>query len=78
MRATLVAPVKPVPETVTFVPVAPLVGVKLVIVGGGGVPPVTVNVAVLVALPALVVTVIGPLVAPVGTVAVMWLSELTV
>jgi len=30
---------------------------------------------VLVAVPALVVTVIGPLLAPVGTVAVIWVSE---
>ena len=46
----------------------PLVGVNDVIVG---VMPVTVNVCALVAEPACVVTVTLPVVAPVGTVAVI-------
>ena len=40
--------------------------------------PVTVNDAVLVAVPAGVVTATGPVVAAAGTVAVIWVSELTV
>jgi len=39
---------------------------------------VTLNDAALVAFPAGVVTKIGPVVAPAGTVAVIWLSEFTV
>ena len=38
----------------------------------------TVNEAVLVPVPAGVVTATGPVVAPVGTVAVIWVSEVTV
>src|SRR6185312_13355671 len=45
-----------------------------------GVPPcaVTVNDAVLAPVPAGVVTAIGPVAAPAGTVAVIWVAELTV
>ena len=39
LNRTAVAPVKFVPLIVTLVPTGPLVGVKLVIVGGGAVPP---------------------------------------
>ena len=66
LNATEVAPVKFVPLIVTLVPTGPLVGVTLVIVGGLA---VTVKVLALVAVPAGVVTVSGPVVAPVGTVA---------
>jgi hypothetical protein len=61
---TAVAPVKAVPVIVTAVPVLPLVGEKDVIVGAGT---VTVKFAALVAVPPGVVTVIFPVVAPVGT-----------
>jgi len=63
---TEVAPVKPVPWIVTEVPTGPLVGVKDVIVGAV----VTVKSDALVAVPPGVVTVILPVTAPVGTVAV--------
>ena len=71
---TLVAPAKPVPVIDTLVPTGPLVGVNELIVGGG----VTVNEAELVAVPPGVATEIGPLVAPLGTAAVMLVPELTV
>jgi hypothetical protein len=64
LNATDVAPVKFVPLMTTLVPTAPLVGVKLVIVG----PLATVKLDALVAVPADVVTLIGPVVAPPGTV----------
>ena len=66
LKVTAVAPVKFVPLIVTLVPTAPLVGVKLVIVGALA---VTLNTLALVAVPPGVVTAIGPLVAPAGTVA---------
>ena len=65
LNVTLVAPVKFVPLIVTLAPAGPLVGVKLVIVGGLS----TVKVLALVAAPPGVVTLTGPVVAPVGTVA---------
>jgi hypothetical protein len=61
---TAVAPVNAVPVIVTAVPVRPLVGENEEIVGGGR---VTVKFAALVAVPPGVVTVIFPVVAPVGT-----------
>ena len=66
MNLTAVAPVKFVPVIVTLVPAGPLVGVKLVIVGGLA---VTVKLLALVAVPPGVVTLSGPVVAPAGTVA---------
>ena len=66
LNVTAVAPLKFVPVIVTLVPAGPLVGVKLVIVGGLA---VTVKVLALVAVPPAVVTLTGPVVAPVGTVA---------
>ena len=74
MKVTAVAPVKLVPLIVTVVPTAPLVGVKLVIVGGG----ITVKVLLLVAVPPAVVTLTGPVVAPLGTVAEIEVSDVTV
>ncbi len=68
---TAVAPVKFVPVMTTEVPTGPLVGVKNVIVGAG----IAVKVAALVAVPPAVVTVIEPVTAPVGTVAVIWVAE---
>lgn len=65
LNVTAVAPVKFVPLIVTLLPVVPLVGLKLVIVGGL----VTVNEELLVAVPEGVLTLSVPLVAPDGTVA---------
>jgi hypothetical protein len=66
LNVTAVAPVKFVPLMVTLVPTGPLAGAKLVIVGGAL---TTVKLFVLVAVPAGVVTLSGPVVAPAGTVA---------
>ncbi len=77
LNLTAVAPVKLVPVIDTFVPTGPLVGVKEVTVGGLPPPPVTVKFVVLVPVPFPVVTAIGPVVAPVGTWAVMSVDELT-
>lgn len=63
LSLTDVAPVKFRPLMVTLVPTRPLVGVKLMIVGA------TVKLVALVAVPAGVVTLSGPVVAPDGTVA---------
>jgi hypothetical protein len=75
LKATAVAPVKLVPVIVTAVPEVPVVGSKLVMDGSG---PVTLKLPLLVAVPFGVLTVIGPVVAPVGTVALIWVSEATV
>lgn len=74
LNFTAVAPVKRVPLMVTEAPADPLVGLNDVIVG----PVVTVKLAELVAVPAGVVTEIFPVVAPVGTVAVILVEESTV
>src|SRR3989442_952849 len=74
LMVTDVTPVKFVPAIVTLVPTGPLVGEKLVIVGGG----MTVKLLARVAVPADVVTLIGPVVAPPGTVAVIDVDEFTV
>jgi len=66
-----------VPAIFTTVPACPLVGLKLVIVGGGGVPELTVKEVPLVAVPAAFVTAMGPDVAFAGTAAVSWLAEIT-
>jgi hypothetical protein len=65
LNLTAVVPVKFVPLIVTLAPTDPLVGVKLVIVG----PLTTVKLLELLAMPPGVVTLSGPDVAPVGTVA---------
>src|SRR5947209_18903145 len=57
---------------VTAVPFDPLVGEKESIFGS------TVKLVELVALPTVLVTLIGPLVAPLGTLALIWVSEFTV
>jgi hypothetical protein len=59
---------------VTLVPTGALVGVKLETVGGL----ITVKLPALLAVPAGLMTLIGPLVAPAGTVAVMVVAEPTV
>ena len=63
MKLTAVAPVRLVPVIVTLLPTSPLVGVKLAIAGR------TAKLAALVAVPPAVVTLNGPVVAPLGTVA---------
>jgi hypothetical protein len=75
-NVTDVAPVNAPPVMVTTVPTFPLVGVKLLMHGPE--PVDTVKLVVLVAVPSESVTAIGPVVAPVGTVAVICVSELTV
>jgi hypothetical protein len=74
LKVTEVAPVKFVPLMVTLVPTGPLVGAKLVIVGGS----TTVNALLLIAVPPAVVTLIGPVVTPAGTVARIAVAEVTV
>src|SRR5207237_10187667 len=74
LKLTPVAPVKPVPVSVTLVPVGPLTGVNEVMLG----TTVTVKLVALVPVPAALVTVIFPVVAPVGTVALICVSEFTV
>src|SRR6476469_4182382 len=68
LKATAVAPVRLVPVIVTAVPAPPLVGLKMVIVGVG---PGSVKLV-------LLVTVIGPVLAPAGTVVLIWVGEATV
>jgi len=70
---TALAPSRFVPVIVTAVPAGPLDGAKLVIVGEETVA-VTVKFDVEVAFPTEVVTAIFPVVAPVGTVAVIWVA----
>jgi hypothetical protein len=74
LNRTALAPLKLVPLIVTVVPAPPLVGEKLLIVGGR----MTVKLLALVAVPPEVVTLMGPVVAPLGTVAVIEVDELTV
>jgi hypothetical protein len=65
LNDTAVVPVKFVPLIVTLVSASPLVGAKPEIVGGTS----TVKLPALVAEPADVETLSGPVVAPAGTVA---------
>lgn len=74
LNLTSVAPVKFVPLTVTTVPTGPKVGENDVIVGA----PAILKFVELVAVPLGVVTLMGPVVAPDGTVAVIFSDELTV
>ena len=67
LKVTEVAPVNAVPVIVTEAPIPPLVGLKPVIVGTG----MTVKFVPLGAVPPPVVTAIGPVLAPEGTVAVI-------
>lgn len=66
LNVTRLAPVSPVPVTVTDAPTPPLVGVKPVTVGAG----MTVKLVAVCAVPPGVVTVITPVLAPAGTAAV--------
>jgi hypothetical protein len=74
LNSTAVAAVKFVPLIVTLVPTGPLAGVKLATVGGL----ITVKLLALLAVPAGLVTLIGPVAAPAGTVAVIVVAEFTV
>jgi hypothetical protein len=74
LNFTAVAPVKFVPVTTTEAPTGPLVGLKLVIVGRAA----TVKLLADTPVPFAVVTLIGPLVVPVATVAVILVGLLTV
>jgi len=65
LNVTVVAPVNASPFIVMLVPTIPLVGEKLAMLGS------TVKEVGLVAVPAAVVTVTDPVVAPLGTVAVI-------
>ncbi len=76
LNLTEVAPVKFVPVIVTFLPTGPNVGVNEVIVGAGAAS--TVKSEVLVPTPLGVCTLIFPVVAPEGTVAVICVAELMV
>ncbi|HMI52156.1 MAG TPA: hypothetical protein VK525_11625 [Candidatus Saccharimonadales bacterium] len=75
LNFTALAPVKFVPVTATLVPVVPVVGVKLVMVGAAG---VTVKALGEAALPPGVVTRIEPVVAPAGTLVAIWVALCTV
>jgi len=74
-KVNAVAPDKFVPTTTIEVPTGPLVGLNPVIVGAGT---VTVKFAAEVAVPPAVVTENVPVVAPLGTVAVIWVELFTV
>src|SRR5450631_949605 len=76
LNFTTVAPVKLVPLITTGVATAPLVGLKLLIVGSGD--EVTVKFVDEFAVPPGVVTWIAPVVAPVGTAVLILMSEFTV
>jgi hypothetical protein len=76
LNVTEVAPVKALPLIVTLDPTVAEDGETPEMAGAGCA--VTVNDAGLAAVPDGVVREIGPVVAPAGTVAVIWLSEFTV
>src|SRR6266540_1715171 len=78
LNVTDVAPVKFEPLIVTLAPTGPLVGVKPLIVGAAGGGTSTVKLEPDVAVPPDAVTAISPLVAPLGTVAVICELESTV
>jgi hypothetical protein len=69
-KATAVAPVKFAPVIVTALPTGPMAGIKLVIVGATK----TVKLVALIVVPSALVTLIGPVVAFNGTVAVICVS----
>jgi hypothetical protein len=76
LNLTPVTLVKFVPKMLTEVPTAPLVGENDEMVGAPAT--VTVKFVELVAVPLGLVTVIGPVKAPDGTMAVIWVDEFTV
>jgi hypothetical protein len=76
LKVTAVAPVKWLPLIVTEARTLPEVGEKEEMAGAADA--VTVNEFVLVPVPPGPVTAMGPVAAPAGTVAVIWVAELTV
>jgi len=76
LNLTPVTLVKFVPRMLTEVPTAPVVGENDVMVGAPAT--VTVKFVELVAAPLGLVTVMGPVKAPEGTMAVIWVEEFTV
>src|SRR5437016_9382182 len=84
LKATAIAPVKPLPVTVTTVPARPLTGLKPVIAGAGAgagagaaAGAETVKGMGRLPIPPGLVTVISPVVAPVGTAVRMAVSDRT-
>ena len=77
LNFTALAPLKLVPLICTLAPTGPLAGVKSLMVGAGGGGLVTVKLLVLLVVPPAVVTLMGPLPAPEGTVAWITVGELT-
>jgi hypothetical protein len=75
LKASAVAPVRLLPVMVTTVPMAPLAGAKLAMLGAGA---CTVKLLAERAFPPAVVTEILPLVAPLGTVAAICVALFTV
>ena len=76
LNFTAVAPEKLAPKIVTHVPASPRSGIKLVNVGA--LLAATVKLLALMALPNAFLTVMGPVIAPAGTTAVIEVSETTV
>ena len=76
LMATPVVPVKWEPVMLIIVPTVPLVGEKEPMVGAAA--PLTVKLVLLVAVKPLLVTQRFPLVAPLGTLVDIWLSDSTV
>jgi len=74
--ATPVVPVKWEPVMLIIVPTVPLVGVKELMVGAAA--PLTVKLVLLTAVKPLLVTQSLPLIAPLGTLVEIWLSDSTV
>lgn len=72
LKETLLTPANPVPRITTDVPTGPFVGVNDVMAGA------TAKSFELVPVPAALVTLIRPVTAPVGTIAVILVDELTV
>ena len=71
LNVTATAPVKLAPRIVTLVPTGPAAGVTLEMLGASK------KLSTLVPVPTVVVTEIGPLVAPAGTVATTCVLEVT-
>ena len=74
LKRTAAGPEKLAPEIVTVSPIAPRTGANAVTVGA----PITEKIPMLVAVPAGVVTLIGPVTAPDGTDTLICVAELTV
>jgi len=74
--ATPVVPVKWEPVMLIIVPTVPLVGEKELMVGAAA--PLTVKLVLLTAVKPLLVTQSLPLIAPLGTLVEIWLSDSTV